>query len=143
MARSESEVMIREIAKSSCMSFGTTAPFALGSIQITRIGFADIPVVQIGVTCRADCRGALVPIARAIVFKKLEAHGLESEILEFTPTVAPEGRQCMFTDENPSSESHGKRKRGVFHWFRFEIKKEQVGHFVWDWKHGKFPDTSE
>lgn len=139
MARSESELMIREIAKSHCMSFGTTAPFAIGTFRITKVGFADIPVVELMITCRPDSIGAVVPIARSLVFKKLELHGLESEILEFTPSVGSEGRGCMFTDENPSSESCGKRKRGQMYHFRFEIKKVHVGHFEWDWRNGKLP----
>ena len=143
MASSEAEVTIREIAKSQYMSFGTTAPFAIGGFRITKVGFADIPVVELMITCRPDSISALVPIARSLVFKKLELHGLESEILEFTPTVGSEGRGCMFTDENESSQSHGKRKRGQTYHFRFEIKKEQVGHFEWDWRHGKLPKAAE
>lgn len=139
MARSLEEVIIRDMAKNNSIKWGTNAPFEFpGDLRIIRHGFADIPVVQVDVICRPEDKGAMVPLVRQAIWQKMEAHGLESEIFEFVPTVQTQGRQRMFTDQNESSKTHGKRKRGVLSTFSFEIKKEQIGHFNWNGRHGSF-----
>lgn len=142
MARSEEEVIIRETAKSTVINWGTTAPFEIvGGITIKRIGFASIPVVRIEIACKDEHLGAITPVARQIVFRELESHGLESEILEFTPTVGCDSsRRYKFTDCNESSPTKGQGKFGKLRHWHFEIKKEHVGHFEWDWKSGRFPE---
>ena len=142
MARSESEHLGREIAKSTAINWGTTAPFEIvGDLQIKRVGFADLHVVRIQIACKDEDLRAITPIARQIVYRELEAHGLESEILEFTPTVGCESsRRYKFTDCNESSPTKGKGKFGKLRHWTFEIKKEHYGHFEWDWKSGRFPE---
>ncbi len=131
MARSEVENIIRELAKSSSISFGTTAPFAIEGISVRRIGFASIPVVELGLHCKCQDFSAMVPIARQIVFRYLERNGLESEILMYTPTVSAGSTEKIFVDRNPNSPTNGSRKRGLHYSIHFEIKKLHVDHFDW------------
>lgn len=142
MARSEEEVIIRETAKSTAINWGTNAPFEIvGSIQIRKVGFAGDHVVRIQIACKDESLSALTPVARQIVFRELETHGLESEILEYTPSVGCESsRRYKFTDCNESSPTKGERKYGKLRHWTFRIKPEHVGHFEWDWKTGKFPE---
>ena len=132
MARTETEHIGREIAKSLFINWGTTAPFqVIGEIYIQKIGYAGIPIIGIKIACK-DCRD-LVAIARQMIYRELEVCGLESEIIEFTPTVGSEnqGRRYKFTDTNESSLTLGKNKYGILYHFHFEIKKVHVGHFEW------------
>jgi len=94
------------------------------------------------ITCKEENIRDLTPIARSIVYKELELHGVESEILEFTPTInSGVNRQTLFVDENDSSPHCGKRKRGKKMEWHFEIKKIHVAHFNWEGRRGKFKDT--
>lgn len=136
MSRSKEEVIIREVAKSSGIRWGTTAAFCFGRIYVERIGFASIPVVGMRVISNATS-SALVPIVRAAIFQHLERAGLESEILEFSPTVATRSKRKRFVDENAGSPTVGKNKMGVEMDFHFEIKKIHAGHFTWNGCYGK------
>jgi len=140
--QAHTEFMIREVAKSTYCKFGTFAPFAIGAFTLRRIGFADIPVACLEVTCKPENTRDLTPVVRSIVYKELELHGVESEILEFTPTVnSGVNRQTLFVDENKDSPTCGKRKRGRKMEWHFEIKKIHVAHFDWEGRRGKFRDT--
>ena len=128
---------LRDIAGSDAIEFGTTAPCRPSHFRITKIGFADIPVVELEVACRPRDLSALTPVVRQLVFQKLQAHDVSPDVLKFTPTVAV-GRTCLFVDVNPRSPTAGKKKRGAACAWHFEILQRDA--FVWDWKTGKFKD---
>lgn len=128
------EKYIRQMAVSSSIRFGTEAPFQLGNFLVAKIGFANIPVVGMVVTCRPEDRGALTPIVRSFVYTELEGAGIPNEAVEFTPTIGQTergSRATMFVDTNESSPTKGKRKKGQVYEWHFEIKKPYVDRFVW------------
>jgi hypothetical protein len=133
------ERLLRDVAVDDAVRFGTTAPCNPSHLTIRRIGFASIPVVELEIACRQQDLRALTPVARQLVFQKLQAHDVSPDILKFTPTVAV-AHSCMFTDVNPDSPTKGKRKRGNTCKWHFEIEAEHVGEFVWDTWSAKFKD---
>lgn len=135
----QTERLLRDVAADSVIRFGTTAPCNPSHFTIRRIGYANIPVVELEIACRREDLRALTPVARQLVFQKLRAHDVNPDILDFTPTVAVE-RSCVFVDTNPDSPTKGKRKRGNTCKWHFEIKPEGVGEFVWDTWSAKFKD---
>jgi len=124
------ERLLRQLATSDCCRFGTTAPYEPGSVQMRRVGFADIPVVEVPVFCRRQDISALVPIVRQHVFGELESALIPSRILTFTPSVSV-GRRRRFTDRNESSPTLGKTKVGEYVEFRFEIDSKHLDLFEW------------
>ena len=139
------EELLRGIAASSSIRFGTNAPFELGGIFIKRIGFANIPVVGMVVNCRQQDRAAMVPIVRNFVFTELVNAGISNTAVKFIPTVNTtedsRGRQVMFTDCNESSPTKGKRKRGHALVFHFEIQPDAIGRFTWQGGRGQLPEA--
>ena len=138
------EQLARDVAASFHSNWLTHAPFELGEITVKRVGFADIPVVQIAVACKPDAISALTPMVRQVVFRELVGAGIPNEIVEFTPTVGSESeRRYTFVDCNEHSETKGKRKHGkLYHW-RFEIKRRFVGYFQWGGfcnRYGRIPE---
>lgn len=116
------EGLLRDMARSLCIRFGTTAPYAIGRISAERVGYAQIPCVRVNVWCRDEDLSALVPIVRQRVFGELAERGWGDEHILFVPSVR-RGRVRMFFDENESSESCGRRKRGVEYTFHFEMRR--------------------
>lgn len=142
-----SEDIIREMAKSGSINFGTDAPFFIGTVKIEKTGFADIPIVYCMVTTPAPT-STMVAIVRSVIYRCLESHDIPSEVIELTPTVQM-GQRRKFTDHNPSSASHGKNKFGVERRMAFEIRRPTtkpsafMDYFKWDGLYGKFPDRRE
>lgn len=125
------ERLLRDVAASTTIRFGTTAPFQLGEVQFEKVGFAESPVAQVMVYCYQRCISALVPIVRQHVFHELETAGMSSDILEFVPRVQINKRR-RFVDCNESSPIKGKNKVGNCCRFTFDIKPDHVKDFVWD-----------
>jgi hypothetical protein len=138
----EHEPLLRGVAKSFYLSYGTNAPFQLGPVRFERIGFADIPVALVHVFCRRDAVAALVPIVRQHVYHELETAGLSSDILEFVPG-AQVNETRMFVDCNESSPTKGKTKRGQSCRFTFDIKPECVKMLTWKGRIGSIPTRRE
>lgn len=141
----DAERMMRRLAVTDTVRFGTSAPFHLGAFFVKRIGFANIPVVGMVVACRPQDASAVVPIVRSFVYTELEGAGISNEAVEFVPTRGQTergGRQTLFVDTNESSPTKGKNKRGQLYEFRFEIKKEFIQRFVWDTWRGKLPEAT-
>jgi len=135
------ERLLRQLATSSACRFGTTAPYELGPVQVRRVGFADIPVVEVPVFCRSKDVSALVPIVRQHVFAELESALIPSRILAFTPGVSV-GRRRSFTDCNESSPTLGKSKVGEYVEFRFEIDSKCLDFFEWPSRtEGRIPEV--
>ncbi len=124
------ERLLRELAASSSFSFGTAAPYELGPVQVRRVGFADIPVVEVSVFCRRKDVSALVPVVRQHVYGELESALIPSRILAFAPGVSI-GRRRRFTDRNESSPTLGKTKVGEYVEFRFDIDPKHLDFFEW------------
>lgn len=137
------EKIARLLHNTPGITLGTTAPFSFDEgVTVTRIGFADIPVCIVRFHCKPEDTRAMVPLARAMVYAELRAHGISDEAVEFVPTRGDGsemggGRRRLFTDENPSSSSCGKRKQGQYYRFTFEIKKGWLGCFEFDFRRGK------
>ena len=124
------ERLLRDLAASSACQFGTNAPYELGPVQVKKVGFANIPVVEVGGFCRSRDLSALVPIVRQHAYGELESAMIPSRILAFRPTVSV-GRRRRFTDRNESSLSLGKTKVGEYVEFRFEIDAKHLDFFEW------------
>lgn len=119
---SRDEELLRAVASSLCIRFGTTAPYAIGRVTAEKVGFAAIPSVVVDVYCRQEDVGSLVPIVRQRVFGELAERGWENETIGFTPSVRLEShRRRRFVDENEDSSSLGENKFGHHHRFRFDI----------------------
>lgn len=116
---SDAESTIRTIAKSHCIEFRTTAPYAFAGVTCCRKGYADIPVVS--VTMYGLWAQDLVPIARSEAYKVLEACDLTSDCLDLSPTVAKSSRRRKVVDTNTSSRSFGKNKMLYEMSFSFEV----------------------
>ena len=124
------EHLLRELAASSACRFGTMVPYELGALQVRKVGFAAIPVVEVAVFCRSKDISALVPIVRQHVYNELESLLIPSRILAFRPTVSG-GRRRRFTDRNESSPTLGKTKAGEYVEFRFEIDAKHLDFSEW------------
>lgn len=116
------EKLGRVMAASQGIRFGTSVPFAMGSmVRMRRIGFADLPMAELTVTAAPQHTSALVPIVRQYLYRTLEANGIPSDAVAYSPSVGTASRASLFVDTNPSSASHGKRKRGNVMTFHFEF----------------------
>lgn len=115
--------LLKALHSSLCVRFGTTAPYSLGRTLAERVGFACDPCVAISVHCRPEDVPALVPIVRQHVYGELAERGWSPEDIEFTPMVQ-QRRTRIFVDENESSQSLGKRKRGAEHRFTFRMHRQ-------------------
>jgi hypothetical protein len=136
------ERFLRDLTTSSLWQFGTTAPYELGPVQVKRVGFAGIPVVEVPVFCRRQDISAVVPVVRQYVFGELESALIPSRILAFVPTVSV-GRRRRFTDRNESSPTLGKTKVGEYVEFRFEIDAKHVDLFEWPRPNeGRIPESA-
>ena len=120
------EQFVRELHTSLCFRFGTTGPYAIGKTSAERVGFAQIPSTATRVNCREEHVSDLVPIVRQRVYGELAERGWSHEDLELRPSIREErrGRDCMFRDENESSESLGQRRRGREYTFHFDMRQE-------------------
>lgn len=118
-----SEDLLRAASRSLAIRWGTDAPYSIGHVSAEKVGYAQIPSVVVSVICRDEDVPALVPIVRQRVFAELAERGWPDEQIEFRPNVQ-RGRRRKFTDENESSESHGRAKFGVEQRFRFEMRRE-------------------
>jgi hypothetical protein len=128
--------LLKRATASSFVTWGTTMPFQLGSLRVERIGYADMPVV--GMTTYAPSPDGMTPIVRQHIYFELASAGISHEVIKFTPTVGI-GRRRRFVDCNQSSESLGKNKMGREQQWHFEILREHVRCFVWDWRSGSLP----
>lgn len=118
-----SDELLNAVHSSLCIRFGTTAPYAIGSVTAQKVGFASIPMVVVPVHCRQEEVSALIPIVRQRVSVELESRGWTLADLEFRPTVGGSYRRRQFVDENESSPSKGKRKFGCALEVHFEMKR--------------------
>jgi hypothetical protein len=138
----KNERLLRALAASSACRFGTTAPYELGAVCVRRIGFAEIPVVEVAVFCRSKDISALVAIVRQHAYGELESALIPSRILAFRPGVSI-GRRRRFTDRNESSPSLGKTKVGEHVEFRFEIDLQHLAFFEWSSRtEGRIPEPA-
>ena len=136
------ERLLRELAASSGCRFGTTAPYELGPVRVRRVGFAEIPVVEVPVFCRSRDVSALVPVVRQHVFGELESALIPSRILAFVPDVSV-GRRRRFIDRNESSPTLGKTKVGEYVEFRFDIDSKHLDFFEWSNRtEGRIPERA-
>ena len=113
------ESLFRAMSKSHAIDYGTTAPFSLGDVTCCRVGFANIPVVEVIAYC--PCADSVVAIVRQLVYRELEGCGISSDCLAITPTVGVSSRRRKVTDRNERSPSFGRcrmLRQAVFH---FEI----------------------
>jgi hypothetical protein len=112
VTRHEDEIarLLRATSKSTAVTWGTTAPFALGQVGFSRIGFADIPVV--GCRVYTPSVNSIIAVVRQHILRKVAELGLDDSALDLLVHVGIESRKRKFKDENPSSESHGKNKMG-------------------------------
>jgi len=126
------EKLMRDVHASFNVNVGTTAPFAIGKFAVEKVGFANIPTVQVVMACKDTV--SVVMVARQYVYRELEAAGVPNEAIEFTPTVQVQKQRHKFTDLNESSPDKGKTKMGLLVRFAFEIKEAFVKtYFEWDW----------
>lgn len=111
--------LIRATSKSLCVSWGTTAPYSAGTVRCCRVGYADIPCVEVVIFHKYEDN--LTAIARQLVYRELEACGLCSDCLALTPMVGKASRRRKVTDRNESSRAFGKNKMLSECTYRFEI----------------------
>lgn len=123
------EELVRGLHASLVVSFGTTAPFAIGKVRAEKVGFASIPRVVVDVDCRAEDVGALVPIVRQRVFAELAERGWDNHVIGLKPGVG-QWRRRRFVDQNEDSESFGKNKFGHQHVFGFDIVDDEFRKFT-------------
>jgi len=139
------EQLLRESAASLCSDWLTDMPFQMGELRIEKVGFAEIPIVFVMVSCPSKAVKAMVPVVRQFVFRELEAAGIENEIVEFSPTVQDQGRRQRFVDCNEHSPTKGRNKVGRQYRFAFGIKPPFMGFFHWSGfcnRIGQIPERS-
>lgn len=119
------EALLRSVHTSLCIRWGTTVPYAVGRVTCEKVGFAAIPCVRCTVNVPERGLDSLVPIVRQRVFGELAERGWDDTAVAFRPTVR-RGRERLFVDENESSDSLGRRKRGVEWEFHFEITDREL-----------------
>jgi len=102
--------LLREISKSKHVTFGTDAPYKLGQIGFSQIGFASIPAVG----CRVYTHSidSIIPVVRQHIMRTIASHGLNTAAVELRLHVGIESTRRKFVDENPSSPTLGKNKMG-------------------------------
>ena len=127
----KSEQVLRDVFASLCLDWLTKVPFQMGELRIEKVGFAEIPVVFVMVSCPQRAIKALVPVVKQFIYRELESAGIENEILEFVPTVQEQRRRHRFVDCNEHSPTKGKNKMGRSYRFAFEIKPPFLGFFQW------------
>jgi hypothetical protein len=98
---------------------GTSAPYAVGRVGPDVIGYADIPMISVDMFGKAADIGVLVPIARQLAMLAADVNGL---VINMAPPGLKRGSEKMVEDQNPSSESLGKRKRLLALVFNFEVE---------------------
>lgn len=116
------ETLLRAAHSSLAISWGTTAPFAIGKARCERASFSQDPHVEVEVTVPMDAFPGVIPVVRQRVFAELAERGWDNTEIAFTPRVAL-GRRRKFVDENESSSSFGRSKFGEQHTIRFPIVK--------------------
>ncbi len=120
---------LRDCSASSAITFGTDAPFQLGAVGFTEIGFADIPAVGFVGHCKRADVPAVLAVARQHILRAVDAAGLPSAAVALCVHWGTETRERVFTDANPSSASHGKRKRGAVVRFHLELREAHRREF--------------
>ncbi len=131
----ELDGIARTMHRSLAITFGTTAPYAFGSIRLERTGFASIPRLIVPVTTPA--LDVCIPLCRQRAFAYLAERGVSDEHLAFTPVVGGSSyRRRLFTDENEASPTCGKRKYGHQYDVGFEMSKMLAGAV--DWRSGTY-----
>jgi hypothetical protein len=98
---------------------GTSAPYAVGRVGPDVVGYADIPMISVDMFGKAADIGVLVPIARQLAMLAADVNGL---VINMAPPGLMRGSEKMVEDQNPSSESLGKRKRLLALVFNFEVE---------------------
>jgi hypothetical protein len=130
--------MLRDTARSFGVNWGTSEPYCVEDTTYRKVGFAGDYVVEI-VICAKTSEG-FAPIIRQLAYRELESQGIDSDILEFYPTVGASRKQVLFVDCNESSPTLGKRKRGYRYSWHLRIDPAAAGRlFVWDqprWGYG-------
>lgn len=137
------EELLKSAHSSLCITFGTTAPFSIGGFGAERVGFAGIPSVVVGVTCRDEDLPAMVPIVRQRLYRELAERGWTPDDVEFSPSTQ-RGRQRRFRDENESSASCGRNKFGYEVRFRFGMGRAltEAAFAGGGWSFRRLPDRT-
>jgi hypothetical protein len=115
--------LLRVMHTSLCITWGTDAPYNIGSIRGEKVGYAQDPCVVVSVSCYARDVPALVPIVRQRVYGELAERGWDPLKIEFSPNVLTH-RKRKFRDTNEQSPSYGKNKIAEHHDFRFLMLPE-------------------
>jgi len=132
--------LLRDMTKSSCIDWRTTQPFQMGDVKVERIGFAADVLVYVMCHCK-DFQG-MVAIARQVVYRALEEAGIPSEILEITCSVCKERDRRKFVDCNEASPTKGKNKFGGLYRLGFRVKNAKFyDYFEWpSYRRGQIPE---
>jgi len=112
--------LLREVSASECISWGTTAPYSFGPVGWIRRGFADRLLIKFNAFARERDIDAIVPLARQRILRAMVKAGVSTHIVSLRVHIKVE-RERLFTDENPSSPTCGKRKRGRALEFGLEV----------------------
>lgn len=135
----------RAMHRSLCITFGTTAPYRFGAIRLRKIGFASIPRLCVPVQVRRVDLDAIIPLARQRAFAFLAEKGISDEHLGFQAHWNSESyRERLFVDENETSASYGKRKRGIEGEVHFDLSRMLAGAVDWRASYdGRLPERWE
>ncbi len=135
----------RSLHRSLCVTFGTTAPYSFGSIRLRRVGFASIPRLCVPVQVKRQDLDAIIPLARQRAFAFLAEKGISDEHVGFAAHWNGEDyRERLFTDENESSPTLGKRKRGISGEVHFDLSRMLAGAVDWRASYdGRLPERWE
>ncbi len=104
---------LRAISSGDVITFGCSAPFALERAGWDSIGFADIPALGCIAHFRVADLNALVPIVRQHLLRAWVEAGLDPAHVHLQLHWGAESRERLFVDQNASSRSCGRRKRGA------------------------------
>ena len=118
--------LLRAVSASSAITFGCDAPYRFGRVGFSEVGFAHIQTVGFTGFARERDMSAIVPIARQHILRAVSDAGLPVDALELRITIGIKSRERLFVDENPSSPTEGKRKRGREIRFYLEIPDYRI-----------------
>lgn len=121
----KAENLIAAMATHPNACWKTTAPHSAYTVFVGRIGFASIPILGCEIAHRQ--RDNLVAVVRQIVLSTAHKNGLpiNPSVVAITPTI--QWQRCrILRDDNPDSDSYGKRKKMHCARYSFEIIDPQT-----------------
>jgi hypothetical protein len=124
MERTDAEFLV-ELHRSLAIRWGTMTPYTIGRLRCEQVGFARIPCIVFDVIIPERGLDGLIPVLRQRMYGELAERGWDAESVKFVPGVM-RGRERVFVDDNESSGSHGKRKRGVEFEVRWEMEDRDL-----------------